>query len=147
MFWPAFREMRRIGSPWFEMERLQREMDRLFSGASLPFAQNFPALNLWTSENNVIITAELPGIDPDGLEISVLDGTLTLSGLRTIEHLKEGESYHRQERGHGHFSRTVTLPFKVNADQVSAVYERGVLQVTLPRADEDKPIKIKVKSE
>lgn len=147
MFWPAFREMRRIGSPWLEMERLQREMDRLFSGASLPFAQNFPALNLWSSENDVIVTAELPGIDPDSLDISVLDDTLTLSGVRTPEQLKEGESYHRQERGHGHFSRTVTLPFKVNADNVEAVYERGVLHVTLPRAEEDKPKKIKVKSE
>lgn len=147
MFWPAFREMRRIGSPWFEMERLHREMDRLFSGASLPFAQNFPALNLWTSESDVIVTAELPGIDPDGLEISVLDETLTLSGVRTLEQLKEGESFHRQERGHGHFTRTITLPFKVNEDKVEAVYERGVLRITLPRAEEDTPKKIRIKSE
>jgi HSP20 family protein len=147
MFWPAFRGMRRIGSPWFEMERLQREMDRLFSGASLPFAQNFPALNLWTGENDVVVTAELPGIEPDDLEISVLDETLTLSGTRTLEQLNEGESYHRQERGHGRFTRTVTLPFKVDSDKVAAVYERGVLQITLPRAEEDKPKKIKVKSE
>jgi len=147
MFWPAFREMRRIGSPWFEMERLQREMDRLFSGASLPFAQNFPALNLWTSEKDVIVTAEIPGIDPESLDISVLDETLTLSGTRTLEELKEGETYHRQERGHGRFTRTLVLPFKVNANKVTAVYERGVLNVTLPRAEEDKPKKIKVKSE
>jgi len=147
MFWPAFREMRRIGNPWLEMERLHREMDRLFSGASLPFAQNFPALNLWTSENDAIVTAELPGIDADGLEISVLDDTLALSGSRTPEELKEGESYHRQERGHGRFTRTITLPFKVNADKVEAVYERGILRITLPRAEEDKPKKIKVKSE
>jgi HSP20 family protein len=147
MFWPAFREMRRIGSPWFEMERLQREMDRLFSGTSLPYAQNFPALNLWTSENDVIVTAELPGIDSDSLDISVLDETLTLSGTRSIDQLKEDESYHRQERGHGRFSRTLVLPFKVNADKVAALYERGVLKITLPRAEEDKPKKIKVKSD
>lgn len=147
MFWPAFREIKRIGSPWFEMERLQREMDRLFSGTSLPFAQNFPALNLWAGENDAIITAELPGINPDDLELSVLDEALTLSGTRTLEQLKEGESYHRQERGHGRFTRTVALPLRADAARVEASYERGILKITLPRAEEDKPKKIKVKSE
>jgi len=129
------------------MDRLQREMDRLFSGVSLPFAQNFPSLNVWTSEKDVLVTAEIPGIDVDNLDISVLDETLTLNGTRTLEQIKENESYHLQERGHGRFTRTVSLPFRVDADNVSAVYEKGVLQITLPRAEEDKPKKIKVKSE
>jgi len=60
--------------------------------------------------------------------------------------LNEGESYHRQERGSGSFTRTVRLPFRVEADKVSAKYERGILQITLPRAEEDKPKKIQIKS-
>jgi HSP20 family protein len=147
MLWPVLREFRGLGPSWLEMDRLQREMDRLFSGVSLPFAHNFPALNVWTSEQDAVITAEIPGVDPDELDISVVDEILTLSGSRTLERLEEGETYHRQEREHGRFARTVKLPFRVNAEKVGAVYERGVLKITLPRAEEDKPKKIKIKSE
>jgi HSP20 family protein len=129
------------------MQRLQREVDRLFSGVSLPYARYFRAVNIWTGENDLLVTAQLPGIDPKELDISVLDDTLTLSGSRTLAQLKEGEIYHRQERGHGRFTRTITLPFRVKAENVSAAYEKGVLRIVLPRAEEDKPRKIVVKSE
>ena len=143
-------ELRRIGRTqdvWREMRRLQHEMDRLFSGKRLPFAREYPLINIWTSENDVILTSEAPGIDHKDIDISVVGETLTLSGSRTIDELKEGETYHRQERAHGRFNRTVQLPFRVTTDEVEAKYEKGVLRITLPRVEEDKPKKIQIKTE
>ena len=135
-------------SPWREMERLQREMNRLYSdfSTSRPGAANFPAMNVWTNQEGAVVTAELPGLNPEDIDISVVGETLTLSGTREREELKEGERYHRQERGFGKFTRTFQLPFLVEADNVEATFEKGVLYITLPRAESDKPRKISVKS-
>jgi HSP20 family protein len=128
------------------MDRLQREMNRLFE----PFAGgrggtgNFPAVNIWTGEDNVLLTAEIPGVDPEKLEVTVKDNTVTIRGSREAEELKEGESYLRQERGAGTFVRSFALPFQVEEGKVSAQYQKGILQLTLPRAEEDKPKKITV---
>ncbi|MBM4315661.1 MAG: Hsp20/alpha crystallin family protein, partial [Deltaproteobacteria bacterium] len=101
----------------------------------------------WVGEGDVIVTAELPGMDTGNTDISVVGDTLTISGSRKAEPLKEGESYHRQERSHGQFKRTLQLPFRVEADKVEAKYEKGILRLTLPRAEADKPRKISVRSE
>ncbi|MFN2110158.1 MAG: Hsp20/alpha crystallin family protein [Anaerolineae bacterium] len=137
-------------SPWNELERLRREMNRVF--ANLPASSEsritpgYPAMNVWTNEDGVVVTAELPGIDPDALDIAVVENTLTLSGEREPVELGEGEVYHRRERGYGKFTRSFQLPFNVEADKVQAVYEKGVLNITLPRAEADKPRKIIVKA-
>jgi HSP20 family protein len=132
------------------MERLQREMNHLFSDsfslAGGRTAPNYPAMNVWTNEESAVITAELPGISPEDIDISVVGDTLTLSGERKLEELEEGDKYHRRERGYGKFSRTFQLPFKVEAEEVEALFERGVLHLSLPRAESDKPKKITVKS-
>lgn len=137
-------------SPWQEMERLRREMDRRFRGASATAGRmeiGYPAINIWVNEDGALATAEVPGIDPEALDIAVVGDALTISGKREPEALEEGAAYHRQERNYGAFSRTFQLPFQVAADQVDAVYEQGVLSITLPRAAEDKPRKITVKVE
>ena len=130
------------------MERLRREMNRLFG--SVPTrgsaAPNYPAMNVWANEDGAIVTAELPGIDPDEIDISVTGDTLTLTGSRMPEELGEDEIYHRRERIHGRFTRTFQLPFEVEAKDVEAVYQKGVLHITLPRSEADKPQKITVKS-
>ena len=137
-------------SPWSEMERLRREMNRLF--ASFPtisgalVAPGYPAMNVWTNEDSAVVTAELPGIDPEKLDIAVVENTLTLSGERKPLELAEGDVYHRRERGYGKFTRSFQLPFNVEANNVQAVYEKGVLRITLPRAEADKPRKIVVKA-
>lgn len=131
---------------WSEMDRRQREVDRLFSGWSLPYERSFPAVNIWEGENNAVVTAEIPGIDPDKLDISVRGDSLTLTGSRTPETLKEGETYHRQERSHGQFTRTVKLPFRVNEGGIDARYERGILSIRLPRHEDEKPKKIQIKT-
>ncbi len=86
------------------------------------------------------------GRNLDKLNISIISDTLTLSGLRDSAALKEGEVYHRQERNHGHFSRTINLPFGVDAGKVDASYKKGILKITLPRAEQEKPKKITIKT-
>jgi HSP20 family protein len=146
MFWQDFGRLGRGWDPFREVETLRREMNRLFTRTGPWGAPEFPALNICVQDHNALVTAELPGIDARDLDISVVGEILTLSGVRKADVLKEGESYHRQERGSGSFSRTVKLPFRIEAGRVSAKYERGVLQITLPRAEEDKPKKIQIKS-
>ena len=137
-------------SPWREMTRLQREMNRLFSDsfshAGGRVGPSYPAMNVWTNEDGAVVTAELPGVNPQDIDISVVGETLTLSGSRQPDVLQDGEKYHRRERNFGNFSRTFQLPFQVMADQVEAIFKNGVLHISLPRAEEDKPKKITIKS-
>ncbi|MCE5262672.1 MAG: Hsp20/alpha crystallin family protein [Deltaproteobacteria bacterium] len=133
--------------PLREMQRLQGEMSRIFSGLGQPLNPEVPPVNAWVGESDVVVTAELPGVDPERVDVSVVGDTLTISGSREAEPLKEGENYHRQERSHGRFTRSLQLPFHVEAGKVDAKYEKGVLRITLPRAEADKPRKISVMSE
>jgi len=131
------------------MDRLQREMNRMYDSfypSRLRPAPGYPALNIWTSENGLIVTAEVPGSKPEDIDISVVGETLTLSGERRPDELHEGAQYHRQERGYGKFTRSIQLPFPVDVNHVEAIFNNGVLQVSLPRAEADKPKKIVVKS-
>ncbi len=141
---------RRFVSPWREMAQLQREMNRLFSDSFFVAGNRntptYPAMNAWTNQDGAVITVELPGVNPEDIDISVAGETLTLTGSRQPRELQAGEKYHRRERNYGQFSRTVQLPFKVEADQVEATFARGVLSISLVRAEEDKPKKITVKS-
>ena len=90
-----------------------------------------------------MVTAELPGVSPDEINIAITGDTLTLSGSRQRPET-ESNTYHRQERGYGPFSRSLQLPFRIDANQVEATFRKGVLSITLPRAEEDKPKKINV---
>ncbi len=145
-----FRTLRYPLSPWREMERLRREMDRLFqdfpSRYRINMAPAYPAMNIWTNENGAIITAELPGVSPQDIEISVVNDTLTLSGKREEQECGENVRFHRRERGCGRFVRTIQLPFQVESNKVEASLEKGVLKISLPRAETDKPRKIAVKA-
>lgn len=137
-------------SPWREIEQMQRDMDRLFNRMTRfdrpAIAPEFPAINIWANEEGLVVTAELPGVNTDDIDISVVNETLTLSGIRQPDTLEEGDKYHRRERRHGKFSRTFQLPFAIEADNVEAVFENGVLHVSLPRAEAEKPKKIAVKA-
>ncbi len=139
----------RVPNIWREMDRLQREMNRLFEDYSpmrLRTAPSYPALNVWSNEDGLLVTAEVPGVNSEDIEVSVIGDTLTLSGARKPDELKEGARYHRQERGYGKFSRTLQLPYPVSVDKIEASFKDGVLSIRLPRAEEDKPRKITVKS-
>jgi len=130
------------------MHRMQREMDRLMNrmGSGLAVAPSYPAMNVWINEDGAVVTAELPGFDPEGLDISVVNDTLTLSGNRCADEPGENATYHRRERRCGNFTRSFQLPFLVEGTDVEATFERGVLKIELPRAEADKPKKIAVKA-
>lgn len=147
MVWPEFGRYGRVWSPWREMERLQQDMNRLLSRESTPYSTTFPAVNIWASDQDVIITAEVPGVDPENLDITVAENVLKLTGSRKPEELKPGEVSHRRERVSGEFARTFRLPFAVDSGKVDASCEKGILKVRLPRAEADKPKKIAIKSQ
>jgi len=108
--------------------------------------QVFPAVNVWQGDEAVAITAELPGVEPSDIEISVEGDVLTLSGERKAPDVPEGATWHRNERGYGKFSRAIRLPFAVSENKVEARFENGVLRIGAGRPDEDKPRKIEIKA-
>jgi HSP20 family protein len=131
------------------MDRLQNDMNRLFGDLNVNRtrrASSFPAINVWAAEESARVTAEIPGVSKDDLEINVTGDTLTLSGVRGQDDLPEGARYHRQERRFGEFSRSIQLPYTVDVNKVKAVFKNGVLSVDLPRVEAEKPKKIAVKA-
>jgi HSP20 family protein len=129
--------------PFRELRRLQEEMDRL-AGAFTPAAASFPAVNLYAGRDGIAVSAELPGVAKDELEIHAHRDTLTLRGTRRPAAENE-QAYHRRERRSGAFTRTIQLPFRVNPERIEARLENGVLQLSLQRPEEDKPRRIEVK--
>jgi len=131
--------------PFGDIRRLQDEMNRLFSasvaGTRSP-AAGFPAINAYANEDGIALTAELPGVRPEDLDISVFRDTLTLRGKRQSP--EEAQAYHRRERLHGEFVRTISLPFQVDPERVEADMQDGLLRLSLHRPEEDKPKRIKI---
>ncbi len=129
--------------PLAELRRLQRDVDRAIGGAGA-VDEPFPALNIYSTSEEVLLTAEVPGIDPKELSISVNGNRLSLEGERQAEEINQQVVCHRRERGTGSFARTVLLPFNVESDKVTASYRNGVLSVKLPREETAKPRKIAI---
>lgn len=127
-----------------EWERKQALLNRAFHTPSFGVPAEFPALNVWTSQDGAVVTAEIPGLSPDDIEISVVSETLSLSGSRAPQEIEPGAKWHRRERSFGQFARTIQLPFRIDADKVEAKFTNGVLEMKLPRSEEDKPRKITV---
>lgn len=136
----------RTWDPWRDLNRLQDEVNRLFSGVLETRAGGYPAVRVWGKDEGAVLEAELPGLNVSDIEISVLGDSVTLTGKRTYEE-KKGATYHRREREYGSFTRTLQLPFRIEADQVQAVFQRGILELTLPRASADMPKRIAVKAD
>ncbi len=105
----------------------------------------FP-VDLYESDDSLVVKATLPGVKPDDVDISVTGDVLTIKGEIKAEEEVERENYHRREIRHGAFCRSIPVPTKVNFDKTEAVFEEGILTVTLPKADEVKPKTIKVKA-
>lgn len=136
----------RKSDPWRELNRIHRDVDRMFMSNNLKKGRQFPPINVWTTENEVIVTAELPGFSLENIHLSIVGNELTLSGKREMSELKENEYYHRHERRQGEFERIVQLPFVVDRKDINARFKDGVLKVNLPRAESDKPINIEIKA-
>ncbi|MFA6111775.1 MAG: Hsp20/alpha crystallin family protein [Candidatus Latescibacterota bacterium] len=146
-FHPAtFRSAPRLWDPFGEFRHLQEGMGRLADQSWANRVADYPPVNVWTNEEEIVVKAELPGLAPEEIEISVVQNTLTVRGSRKPEDLKQGESMHRRERWSGAFVRTIELPFEVDGDKVQAECHHGVLTVRLPRIAEHKPRKITIKA-
>jgi HSP20 family protein len=111
------------------------------SAATRPWTPN---VDIKETENEIVLHADVPGIDEKDIDIKLEDGTLTLKGERKFEQEKKGEGYHRIERGYGSFVRCFSVPDSVDSEHVKAAYKSGVLTVTLPKKEVAKPRSIKV---
>ena len=130
--------------PFRGMRRLQNELNRM-AERSTAGAPEFPAVNAYANQDGVVITAELPGVKSEDLDVSVHRDAVTLSGERQTN-TEEAKGYHRRERRQGRFVRTLSLPFMVDPNGVEAAMNNGLLRLKLPRAEEDKPRRINVKA-
>lgn len=138
-------------SPFGEMMTLRQAMDRLFDDEYRPFrwlsgGPDGPALPLdvTTTADTLTIEAALPGINPDDVDITVENGTVTISGRTAEERKGEEGSYVLQEIRRGTFSRTVTLPQGLEPDKAEATFENGILRLEIPKAEQVKPRQIKI---
>ena len=133
--------------PFRELRRIQNEMGQLL-GTFAPrgpatAAGGFPAVNIYASQDGVAVVAELPGVEKDDLEVQAHQDTLTLSGGRRPAAERE-EAYHRRERRSGYFTRSIQLPYRVDPERIEAHLENGVLRLSLPRPEADKPRRIAI---
>ncbi len=126
--------------PWHELNRLQEELNRLFVGARA----EFPYVNLYSNDQGCVLTADLPGVDPEVLDVSVLAESVTLKG-KVVESEVAGATQHRRERFTGEFNRTIQLPLRVDPDRAEAQFKHGALTLTVPRAEGAKARKIDVR--
>ena len=137
--------------PLRELGTLQSEMNRLFNtvfDGPTPTGSTMrrwmPAMDLLESGDDFVLKADLPGMSEEDVSIELEDSTLTISGERKAEHQAEGECYYRVERSTGSFSRSLTLPKGVDPEAVSARFDRGVLEVRVPKPAERKPRRISI---
>jgi len=140
--WEPFREFATL------QDRINRVFRDSYSGTgqddSLTTSSFAPAVDVYEDEHKVALKIEVPGIDEKDIDVRVENSTLTVHGERKIEKEEKEENYRRVERQYGSFTRTFTLPQTVDAESVSATYDKGVLKITLPKKAEAKPKQIKV---
>jgi len=140
--------------PMREVSRLRREMDRLFEdyfsplrGGRRPWEGEWmPAVDVSETPEQVTVKAELPGIDPKDVNISLTGDILTIKGEKKSEREEKKEDYQMVERSYGSFSRSIALSAPVNADKIEAKYEKGVLTITAPKKEPVKPKTIEIKT-
>lgn len=138
--------------PFRDLMTLRERMNRLFEDAvsgrgeekDLVSSSWSPSVDIYEDENNLVLTAEVPGIEEKDIEIKIEDSTLTLKGERKFEKETKEENFHRIERSYGSFSRSFTLPHYIDQDKIEAEHENGILKITMPKKPELKPRKVKI---
>ena len=142
--------------PTREQLDVREEMNRLFDGfftgwperrSGLLEGEWAPSIDVAETDEEVVVTAELPGIKQDDVDITITDDVLTLKGEKKEENEVKDKNYHRIERSYGRFQRSISLPTGVQGSKAKAAYKNGVLQVTIPKAEEAKPKQIKINVE
>lgn len=138
-------------NPWTvfdELESIQQDMNRILAGGE-PVRRAraaYPPLNVWSSAEGLTIDAEMPGVDPQDVEISVVGDELSLHGKVNVQEPAAGETVLRRERPAGEFQRTLQLPFRANTGAVKATFKNGILRIAIPRSEEEKPRKIVIEA-
>jgi HSP20 family protein len=144
----------RYQDPFRDLRGLQDEVNRLFSSTftrgsdedqMMRGAWN-PQVDIFENQNEIVLEAELPGMKPDDVEISIENNVLTLHGERKFEKKDEGDNFHRVERSYGSFTRSFTLPPTVSSENTTANFENGLLRLTLAKREEAKPRRIEIKA-
>jgi HSP20 family protein len=141
--------------PFRDLVSIQDELNRLFgrtftgSESMRPAASGswMPAMDVFETEDRIVATLELPGIEPKDVEVSVEDSTLTVSGTRDFTSETNEENYHRVERRYGSFTRSISLPQTVDMEKVGARFDKGVLTIEVPKVERAKPKKIEIEAE
>jgi len=130
-----------------EMERLRREMNSLFSNyGSTPGSSTYPLMNVYDDKDNILVTAELPGLTKEQVNITFSDGILTVSGKQQHLAKTKGMTVVRKERSEGDFEKTLRIPTKIKQDAIKASFSNGILSVTMPKAEEVKPKTIAIEA-
>jgi HSP20 family protein len=139
--------------PAREITSLQQEMNRLFStffDTPVPGAGDggirrwIPAMDLVETDDAYVLRADLPGLSEADIDLSLEDDVLTLSGERKTEHEERGEGFYRLERAGGAFRRSLTLPEGVDGEAIAASFDKGVLEVRIPKPEQRKPHKVQI---
>jgi HSP20 family protein len=139
--------------PVRELNTIQNEMNRLFTtvfdtplanGGAAALRRWIPAMDLVETDDDFVLRADLPGLSEGDVSIELEDNVLTVSGERKSEHEERKEGYYRVERASGSFSRSLTLPEGVDPDSIKASFDKGVLEVRIPKPEERKPRKVAI---
>ncbi len=139
--------------PFTDLERMFDQVNQVFGAFGGPLglrsvpAGAFPAINLYDAKDKLVLTAEIPGIDPTAIELTVLENSLTLAGKRQGEKDADKMNFYRMERPFGEFKRTITLAEKVDPANVVAAYKNGILRIEMPKAHAAKARTIEIKAE
>jgi len=150
------KDLVRYREPFQELDRMRRDMDRLWDSffEDRPMVRRgdwmgewLPSLDLLETKNEFVIKAEVPGMTPKDIDISLAEGILTIRGEKKQEKEEKEENYHFVERGYGSFNRSIRLPGEVQSNKIKAAYKDGILRVTLPKTEETKKKEIKIKVE
>jgi len=150
------KDLVRYREPFQELDRMRRDMDRLWDSffEDRPMVRRgdwmgewMPSLDLSETKNEFVVKAEVPGMTPKDIDISLSEGILTIRGEKKQEKEEKEENYHFVERSYGSFSRSIRLPGEVHSDKIKAAYKDGILRVTLPKTEETKKKEIKIKVE
>ena len=144
--WEPFRDLVSIQG------RMNRLFDEAFRGATRPSGDEeewslgswAPAVDIFEQDGNIVLKAELPGVDPKDVDVRVENNVLTLRGERKLDNEVQKESYHRVERAYGSFSRSFTLPNVVDTEKIKADFKDGMLKLVLPKKEEAKPKQISI---
>jgi HSP20 family protein len=133
-----------------EVDSLQSEVNRLFDTffggqpTNRGVRRWVPAMDLVETDHDLVLKADLPGLDKDDVNIEVKDGVLTVSGERKAEHEERTDGFYRVERAFGTFSRSMSLPQRIDAERISASFDKGVLEVRIPKPEERKPHRVEI---